>query len=53
MASIREKRDLMQRSIDDYELMLHHDILQLHPDVLKSMKDSFIAKFNTTVIEEL
>ena len=43
----------MQRSIDDYELMLHHDILQLHPDVLKSIKESFIATFNSSVKEEI
>lgn len=50
---LKEKCDLMQRSVDDYELILHHDILQLHPDTLKSIKESFIAKFNATVKEEL
>ena len=39
--ALKNKSDFLQRSIEEYETILHFDILQLHPDVLKQIRDSF------------
>lgn len=42
---MRLKQEYLMRTVDEYESVLNYDVLQLHPDVLKTIRSSFHDNF--------